>query len=94
MEMIEAADNAVAFRRLHALVGRGYQPDFGTRAVTDAIWLEHPSKGLRGVILYPDGLIVGWAYAGTLDRDKLRIEAADDRAFDDFVRATPHPSLW
>jgi hypothetical protein len=94
MEMIEAADNAAAFRRLHALIGRGYRPDFGTRAVTDAIWLEHPGKGLRNVILCPDGLVMGWAHAGTPDRDKLRIQAADDRTFDDFIRATPLPNLW
>jgi hypothetical protein len=54
--MIEAADDAVAFRRLHALVGRGCQPDFGTQAVTDAIRLERPGKGLRNVISTPMAL--------------------------------------
>jgi hypothetical protein len=83
---------SAAFRRLHALVRRGYRPEIGSVDVTDVIWLTHPGRGIRTLILYHDGMVVEPVTG--FDDDGLRISGDDERQFWEFIRRTPVPTWW
>ncbi len=93
MEMEEKIEQAgeVTLDRLHLLVKRGYQPDFG-REPYGAIWLYHPRESFKHkeLILYGSGKVISLSDKS----DEYRFGREETEAFNRFLRTVPMPSIW
>jgi hypothetical protein len=82
---------SVTLDRLHLLVQKGYQPDFGGEQL-GAIWPYHPRESFKHklLILYGSGLVV--SPDAKSDEYGFKLEGA--QAFERFLKTVPTPSFW
>lgn len=87
-----------AVERLHALVRKGYAPDFGTGTATDLVVLRHVGPA-PDLVLRADGVVAG--YEGRIPRFKRHVEPpaafgvelAEQLRFMKFLDSVPKASL-
>lgn len=88
---------AETFIRLHALVRKGYIPDFTMKDCHETIWLQHPSPKNPDIILYPDGTVTSiFQQISTDDRNPTQIfneKPSDSLIFEDFLLWLT-PATW
>lgn len=87
-----------AVERLHALVRRGYAPDFGNGTATDLVVLRHVGPA-PDLVLHSDGVVSG--FEGRIPRFKRHVdppsafgvELAEQLRFMKFLDSVPKASL-
>jgi hypothetical protein len=72
---------SVTLDRLHLLVQKGYQPDFGGEAF-GAVWLYHPRES-SGLVTSPSA-----------KSDEFSFGREETEAFNRFLQTVPSPSFW
>ena len=87
-----------AVERLHALVRKGYAPDFGNGTATDLVVLRHVGRA-PDLVLHADGVVAG--FEGRIPRFKRHVEPppafgvdlAEQLRFMKFLDSVPKANL-